>query len=136
MCLTYNMKKKTTEKVWHKIIQISMFSDVLVVFQEGEDAKEFKDIINTYKLAEEDKDKLLKGYSANGDANGFVLNISIGRICLVVFKKAPKGTLSHEALHAAEMLCEHRNIPITTDTEELRAMLVGEIVNQASGLLF
>lgn len=129
-------KEKKRHKVWHKIIKITMFSEVLICFQEVRDTEQFKTVVKTYTLNEEEVKDAVEIYERNKDANGFVGGFSEGRLFVVIFTTASKGTVAHEALHLAESMCEYRRIPITKDTEELRAMMVGEIVKQAEQLLF
>lgn len=125
-------KIKEKPKLWHKIIKITMFSDILFVLQKDRNIKEFEKVICSYKITEDDKIHCIKAYEANCDANGFASKLGTGRFFMVVFMDAPKGTLSHEAVHISRMLFEHRGIPVSQDTEELECMLVGEIINQTS----
>ena len=128
--------KEKRQKIWHKVIKITMFSETLLIFQEIRDAEQFKTIVKTYTLDEEEVKDAVEVYERNKDANGFVGGFSEGRLFMVIFTTASKGTIAHEALHVAEIMCEYRRIPISKDTEELRAMLVGEIVKQSEQLIF
>ena len=132
---THPTPKEKKGKIWHKIIRITMFSEILIIFQEEKNEKQFESILSEYKLTEQGKKDALESYGRNKDANGFVAEISEGRLFIVIFTTASKGTIAHEALHAAEAMCEYRRIPVSKDTEELRAMLVGEITAQAERLL-
>lgn len=121
------------------LVSIDMFPQGLVSLMEHKSIDLYIDLIKkTVKLTEDETEEYKKLYIENQDANGFVLiNQEDGRWQIIVFtnKNDWKGTLAHESLHAAERLCEYRNIPISKDTEELRAMLVGHIYTVVIGQL-
>jgi hypothetical protein len=113
------------------LVTMDMFSQGVVILMTENDESLYEELIRKLiKPKKEDMDDWKECYRENNDADGFTFTDrkhAAWQIIVFMDREGCKGTLVHETLHVVERLCEHRNIPITKDTEELRAMMLGHI---------
>ena len=126
------MKKK---KGYCSFVGGDMFSDGLIILTPNRRGEFYEALVRTcVKMSDKDMKDWRKNFEKNKNANGYVaMEDDAGKWQIIVFtdRNDWQATLSHEALHAAERMCDYREIPISKDTEELRAMLVGKIIKFA-----
>ena len=124
--------EKLKSQVMH--IEMDMFAPGLI-FLMAENSSELYEMLlkKIVKVTPEDLKEYKLCYGENNDANGFVFtNKENGLWQMIVYidRKDWRATLTHESLHAIEQQCERRHIPISKDTEEIRAMMLGHIILQ------
>lgn len=128
------MKKNTTKK--YKIIHVSidMFADgIIFLLSDRETTTYTKAFKENIKISDHELKEWQELFENAKNCKGFVSIKDLendGRYQIVVFTDEEnwKHTFVHESLHAVEKMCEHRHIPISKDTEELRCMLLSEVV--------
>ncbi len=108
-----------------------MFPNGVVLLMAEKDEALYEELLKKLvKITDEELEDWKGNYRKGMDANGYVaMDSDGGKWQMVVFlcNEDWKSTIVHESLHAVEQLCNHRNIPICKQTEELRAMMIGEI---------
>jgi hypothetical protein len=63
-----------------------------------------------------------------------MLGVDVQHIYIAVFNGEP-GTLSHEAVHAANYMLDRAGVKISFENDEAQAYLVGHIVDQCTPAL-
>lgn len=132
------MNEQKKKKGYCVYVKGDMFSDGLIILTPNRRGEFYEALVRTcVKMPDKEMKEWRGNFEKNKDANGYVaMEDDAGKWQIIVFmdKDDWKATLSHEALHAAERMCDYRGIPISKDTEELRAMLVGKIIKNAPTL--
>lgn len=129
---TYGKANVKKSKVVH--IEVGMFPDGLVFYMAENDEDLYEELIRgIVKVSERDLEEYKSVLNEESHNKGFAfVDDESGLWQVIVFtnKKNYEVTLVHELLHVVEKVCAYRDIPISKDTEELRAMMLGYIYEQ------
>lgn len=130
------MKKSKSQVI---LVETDMFPNGLVFFMAEEDETLYEELIRgIVKLKNSDLVEYKNAYRKEKDNAGFAfIDDENGTWQVIVFteKKHYQKTLVHELLHAVEKICAYRDIPISKDTEEVRAMLIGHIFGKVQEVI-
>lgn len=130
-------KRKRVAKVvppkgWTVLIDgADLFPDGIAVFQESYDPQGFRALLEAgFILEPAELDDLVERYTNRAPSvRGMTISdMQSGRFVIVMCHPNDRGTLAHEALHAIEEICRYSEIPITSDTEEMRCRMLARVI--------